>query len=86
MEVWVNTNVFNLCVRPVFCPFRSHCRRCRAQLLCARISLVSGPRRPPRDTENALRPSKPHPRAHPQKSGVRGVCGQVRLPGLKQLH
>lgn len=77
----------NLCARPAFCPFRSHCCRRGAQLLSARISLVSGPprarlkkRRRPRDTQ------KTHPRANPQESGVRAVCGQVRFPGLNQLH
>jgi hypothetical protein len=46
MECGLILTSSNLCARPVFCLFRSHCRRCRAQLLCARISLVSCPRRP----------------------------------------
>jgi hypothetical protein len=62
---------------------RSCYRRHRAQLLCARISLVLRPRHPPRDTENPPRRSSSHPRANPQESGVRGVCGQVRFLGSK---
>jgi hypothetical protein len=82
---WATTIVGNL-LRPPCCFSRPQLLLLFSPSLysiAARAQSTLWPRHPPRDPENHPRRSGSHPRANPQESGVRGVCGQVRFLGSK---